>query len=110
MESEQDIYAQQRERKRLEREGEGVPDGAGWKHRTLPSGEVEWCPVDRDWAPAGYRWNIDSLDRFANGGHVPADRSQPTVPKLERIRFGPTHPSRPEPVHFDSAKGVRYRS
>jgi hypothetical protein len=110
MESEQDIYAQQRERKRLEREGEGVPDGAGWKHRTLPSGEVEWWPEGKSPAPPGYRWNIDPADRWANGGHVPADKSRPTVPKLELIRFGPTHPSRPEPVHFDSAKGVRYRS
>ena len=91
-------------------DGPGTPDGAGWFFRQLAGGEVEWRPEGKPFPPPGYRWNIDPADRWANGGHVPADRSQPTVPKLERIRFGPTHPSRPEPVHFDSAKGVRYRS
>src|ERR1039457_1647184 len=80
---------------------EGTPDGDGGVFRTLPSGEVEGRPADQDWPPPGYRWNIDPQDRFATGGPQFTNaehRAGGSVPKLEQIVSGPTHPSRDKRV------------
>lgn len=109
MADEQDTYAQQRERKRLEREGEGVPDGAGWKHRTGPGGEVEWCPAGESFAPPGWEWAMDDEGGYphfgADGRKIPPRR----VPKLREIALASVRPSRRPAIHFDSALGVPYR-
>jgi hypothetical protein len=114
-------YAADRRAAELAGEGGGDPavatsissNGDGWVSRTRPDGSTEWRPGGKDWAPPGFRWAIDPHDRWATGGQEytsAADRRGPSVPKLQPIVSGPTHPTKRPPVLFDSGAGVRYRS
>jgi hypothetical protein len=93
--------------------GPGTSDGAGWFFRELPSGDIEWRPEGKPWAPNGWEYAIDPHDRFATGGPqftIAEHRRSGAVPKLRKIVSEPTHPTRRPDVHYSSSDpgGVRY--